>query len=587
MQTIEQTGAATYCPEDNKLRLYVGRVPRDEYLRLRDEGWTSTPKQRENGGCDFVATWTPERRNTALQYGGGIIEDEDQTPEERAADRAERFAGYRDKRTVEAVGHADRYDAGPQAHGYQSQARAERAAARHDRIADRAGDAWEKAEYWTRRTAGVISHALYKSLPAVRMGRIKELEAAIRKAEADRAKYGETFKRWQAIAAITDPAEQTKAALEWCGVWNSWSEYPHPRPQDVAAAINATGHPRAAEMSDLYTTRKTSLYTLLTAEYAPITGAEACALYFSNHSELAGEGPWLTHYRLRLAYETQMMEAQGGRAAFVEMQVGGWLGNRQIRKVNKSPATGRVVSVTLKIPGDRWGNSKEGFHLRAFNVERLPADSYRPPTPEDVEALKETKKAEKESGPQLPPCPLINPTDADAEKLQAIWNEAGKRDRENASKPLRMTQADYSLLSAGTYGSCKTVVICERGTPHSTKWGQNITRADVFKVRLAKGRYGEVDRVVVLTDKAQKPLPFGQMQAALAACPSPDKLRPQLGEIAALLSKGFHSEIAQLLRDAEYVGWVSIRSMSQISWTDKGNEEWKAAGMPRAETVNA
>ncbi len=45
----------TYSPEDNKLRLYVGRVPRDEYLRLKANGFISTPKQ----DCDFVATWTP------------------------------------------------------------------------------------------------------------------------------------------------------------------------------------------------------------------------------------------------------------------------------------------------------------------------------------------------------------------------------------------------------------------------------------------------------------------------------------------------------------------------------------------------
>ena len=44
------TDYATYCPEDNKLRLYVGRVPRDEYLELRAGKWKSTPKQ----DCDFV-----------------------------------------------------------------------------------------------------------------------------------------------------------------------------------------------------------------------------------------------------------------------------------------------------------------------------------------------------------------------------------------------------------------------------------------------------------------------------------------------------------------------------------------------------
>lgn len=78
------TDTATYSPEDNKLRLYVGRVPRDEYEKLRAQGWTSTPKQ----SCDFVATWTPDRRDTCLEYAE-MIEDEDQSPEDRAADPAQ------------------------------------------------------------------------------------------------------------------------------------------------------------------------------------------------------------------------------------------------------------------------------------------------------------------------------------------------------------------------------------------------------------------------------------------------------------------------------------------------------------------
>jgi hypothetical protein len=82
----EQT--ATYCPEDDKLRLYVGRVPREEYERLRAQGWQPLHKQRETGGGDFAAVWTPEREDTALEYAGGIIEDEDKGPAERAADRS-------------------------------------------------------------------------------------------------------------------------------------------------------------------------------------------------------------------------------------------------------------------------------------------------------------------------------------------------------------------------------------------------------------------------------------------------------------------------------------------------------------------
>ena len=62
--------SATYSAEDNKLRLYVGRVPRADYERLRAAGYVSTPKQN----CDFVATWTPTREDIALSF---LHEDED------------------------------------------------------------------------------------------------------------------------------------------------------------------------------------------------------------------------------------------------------------------------------------------------------------------------------------------------------------------------------------------------------------------------------------------------------------------------------------------------------------------------------
>ena len=78
---------ATYCPESDKLHLYIGRVPREEYDFLRAEGWTSTPKQSEAGQGEFAAVWTPGREATALQYAG-FINDEDTPPTERAADRA-------------------------------------------------------------------------------------------------------------------------------------------------------------------------------------------------------------------------------------------------------------------------------------------------------------------------------------------------------------------------------------------------------------------------------------------------------------------------------------------------------------------
>jgi len=443
--TAEPTGAATYCPEDNKLRLYVGRVPREEYLKLRAEGWTALHKQRETGGGDFAATWTPERRDTALAYSGGYIGDEDQGPAERAADRAERFSGYRDKREGEAIGHADRFDAGPQAHGYQSEKRAERAAARHDRIADKAGDQWGKAEYWQRRTAGVISHALHKAAPGVRMGRIITLETELRKLRA----------RWEG-------REMEQRAQDWA-----------------------------------------------------------------------------THYELRLAYENQMIEAEGGRLAAVEMVCGGFLYGKQIYKVNRSPATKRVTSVAVKVARvDGWNYRIQNvagtdYALADFDTERLPPDAYRAPTAEELAAYEATRKAEKKAAAAVKPPvpPLINPTDEDAARLQALWNQRTKakgeerraRDKyaycpELEGKPsevLRISQATYSANSGGAYSKAEAVSIAAGGVAMNT-YATRSKYTPACKLRLTSGGSYMAPRIIILTDKPQKPLPAAVWQEIAA-----------------------------------------------------------------------
>lgn len=519
--------SATYSPEDNKLRLYVGRVPRDEYERLRAEGWTSTPKQ----DCNFVATWNPQRRDTALEYGEGVIEDEDQPMAERAADRAERFGGYRDKRTDEATGHADHYDSGPSAHGFQNQARAERSAARHDRIADRAGDAWSKAEYWQSRTAGVIRHALYKSTPGVRMGRIKVLEAELRKHEAALQQCAALFHDMQKIAAMTDAESQNKVALQYLGSRNVWADYMHPRPETVT-------NPHIREnASSLYT-----LMTLTEREYgsSDITGAEACALFFSDHSGPAAEDDWSIHLKLRLAYENQMLEAQGGRAAHVEMEVGGFIGSYQIRKVNKSPATGRVVSVQVlektRASFDRHGkpygaDNPKPMTLHTLNIERLSKEVYRPPTAEDIAALQEAKAAEKASVPKVATIPLVNPTDADAERLVALWNEHRlenhkARNSYGGFKPCvvqRITQAVYSANSKGAHARAETRSICSLGRLDERNsfydYSGQAQRKTERGPALCQVRTTGFDpvHVLILTDKPQKPLPAAVFQPLVAA----------------------------------------------------------------------
>lgn len=421
------TGAATYSPEDNKLRLYVGRVSREEFLKLRAEGWVTLHKQREAGGGDFAAVWTPSRRDTALEYSGGIIEDEDMGPAERAADRAERFSGYRDKRTLNATDHADGYEAAPTAHGYQDPERAERAAEKHDRMADRAGDAWSKAEYWQRRTAGVIAHALHLAAPGVRMGRIKTLEAELRR--------------------------------------------------------------------------------------------------------YAGSGcDWETHLTLRLAYENQMLAAQGGRLEQYEVLAGGKIGGKLILKASKSNVTGRVTSVKLLGPkvGSGWhyqvsnipGTEFAEYH---FDTERMNPDSYTPPTPESLAELAKFKAGQKAAAPVKDPCPLINPTDADAERLQAVWNERARlaysesmlrqygKGYDKDWKPstvCRITQAVYSAASNGSYARAETRGVgadCElRGTHYNAKVIKELCQ---IRTTGSDGNIYGAKRVIVLTDKPQKPIP--------------------------------------------------------------------------------
>lgn len=474
-----ESNQATYCPEDDKLRLYVGRVPRDEYEALRAEGWTSTPKQ----DCDFVAVWTPQREDTALSYAG-IILDEDQGPEDRAADRAERFGGYLDKRLSEATGHADRYDAGPNAHGFQSQARAERAAERHDRIATRAVNAWEKAEYWQRRTAGVISNALYKSSPSVRMGRIKTLEAEKRQIEANYTPHKDT-------------------------------------PRDGGKSYGYEEHHTLVGQGRAVHFVKTANLDKIRQSYARS----------------------LEHVTLRLAYENQMLEAQGGRAASVEMEKGGKIGGRVIAKVNKSTKTGRVVSVAVigpRVEGWAYQVSNEPgteYALYTIETERLPENAYTEPTDESLAILaafeEQKKQAAAERKAKTPACPLVNPTDEDAERLQTLLNERAKaihcesnirrygRDYAEDFKPstvCRITQQVYSKVSKGAYARAETRGICKGGEMEPRE--SNCYRVGEKEARERRGPalcqvrstgsdgsdYG-ARRVIVLTDKPQKPLP--------------------------------------------------------------------------------
>ena len=486
--------SATYSPEDNKLRLYVGRVPRDDYERLRKAGFVSTPKQ----DCDFVATWSPSREDLAREFidDEDDIGDEDYSPLERSADRAERFDGYRDKRADEAGGAADQFAAGPAAFGHQNRARAERQAARHDRRRTFAVSQWSKAEYWHERTRGVIAHALHRSCAKVRRGRILTLEAEQRKNEESRTAYALRYDGWKCVLDTADKGDSQAAfRIAYALANRSYSgEYVHPR------------NPA----------RKTSLLSLLVDTADPITPAEAAALWLdgartpgdpANSSER-----WAAHYELRLTYERAMLEQEGGSAAEADMEPGGWIGNRQIHAINRSPVTKRVVSVKLMMPS--------GWHedgppaLRSVNIERLPEGAYRAPTDEERAAFavltKERKAKEKAARPKEPA--LINPTDEDAERLQSLWNERAK-DRPPAPV-VRMTQAQYSAVSKGSYAKAETRTLHAGGwlaRRASNMWSsegaayEKKIGAAQCKIRMCG--YSPT-QVIIITDKPQKALPI-------------------------------------------------------------------------------
>lgn len=472
-ELFNESNEATYCPEDNKLRLYVGRVPRDEYLALKKEGWTSTPKQ----DCDFVAVWTIRREDTALSYAG-VIGDEDQSPTDRAADRAERFAEYRDKRRAEAHGYADRFESIDLVHGFQSQDRADRAAARHERIGAHAYNQWEKAEYWQSRTAGVIAHALYLCRSSVRLGRIKLIEAEKRKAiDSYTPKKG---------APVIDQEPW------YCPVCGELYCKDHLEAQQKVPHVYC-GAGRGGSW----------------VRVAALPAIEKSYQRFIQHCDF------------RLLYERQMIEAVGGMAGEEEISVGGRFNGAVVFKVNKSNATSRVTSIEVLAnkPQYSWIETKPicGYYIQKWNIERSTGGAYTAPVPEDI-ALVEKVKAELKSKNKKKTVPLINPTAESARQIQKRLNEkaasSGWTSERNKPKILatelkEMDQAKYSAYSKGSYAHYETECFTERGTvAKKERYSRGYAEPVVFKLRILRGGIDSADRVIIIADKPQKALPI-------------------------------------------------------------------------------
>lgn len=544
-ETAEQYGLdATYSPEDNKLRLYSAsnlyQEDRDLHERLKAAGFKWAKYQE----CYVAPKWTPEREDLLLELAGEIG-DEQYSATERSADRAERFSGYRDKRSAEAHGHADDFDAGPTVFGNQNRARAARQAARHDRHRTRAVCQWSKAEYWQQRTAGVISHALYKQKPAVRRSRIKTLEADQRRHLKDIEQATAEYDAWRRVADMEGadellpmadgyavPAEMNKAQRIAYSLANNdhLRRFWHPTSEEAnEEARRIWGHGFGA-------------YDFLTDDefihkpFERFTPRRFAQLYLSKvtppDSPDSWSQRWAAHHALRLEYERAMLENEGGAVAEVDMIPGGFIGSHQIYKVNRSRATGRVVSVLIK---GQWGytnvNGKRAYvdHANAeglakLNIERLGEDVYRPPTPEELEAFTAEQKAKKAKTKSTAP-KLLNPTIEDAQRLQALWNARAKEKNPsaNASEVLEMTQAAYSQVSKCDIFGTAGVTVDGIEIRYAHQKGGELA----FKIRTKACGFSlsTPDRVIFLTDKPQKPLPLNweAIETPPAAQPAIDK----------------------------------------------------------------
>jgi phospholipid N-methyltransferase len=335
-------GRATYSPEDNKIRLYPDRrLSPEDYQRVKGAGFSWAPRQEL-----FVApAWSPEREDIALWFAGEI-DDEDQTLEERAAERADRFEGYASRRAQEAKAHAgaadrigERFCMGqPILVGHHSEGRARRDAAKIEANMAACCRKWETAAYWEERAKSSISHARYRELPGVRHRRIKKLEADARK-----------------MAKEKTEAEGNMAELSREGITD----------RELAAFFYYSNY-------DL--SKRLEAGSVPGEERAEIVRKKVAA--FARYIER--QGRWLTHYNNRLAYERAMLADAGGIAADAfNFEVGGRASDGRewfpIIRVNR--ANGAVNSLTVA-----------GRFVSTLPIERV--RDYRPPTQAEVAAVK-------------------------------------------------------------------------------------------------------------------------------------------------------------------------------------------------------
>lgn len=314
-QTARHYGmTASYSPEDNKIRLRIGRrMPREQYdsFQFKARGFHWAPKQE----LLVAHTWTPGRHDFALKLCDEIG-DEEISLAERAEFKAERFIGYQVNRIVDgnrAYERASELSDGiplgqPILVGHHSQARAERDANRIERHLQTAVIMWERAEYWEWRAPSVIAHAEYKGRTDVRANRIKKIEAEKRRQERTKAKAEKELRIW------THPKMDLATARAFSN--HVWLTVAYENGNALTAYNVLRGEDRRTELKQRFEQNGTALTAEKLAEIealCPIWTLEqvqeaARRIYAAT---VAYAERWINHCALRITFERAVLAAQG------------------------------------------------------------------------------------------------------------------------------------------------------------------------------------------------------------------------------------------------------------------------------------
>jgi hypothetical protein len=200
---------ATINWEDGWLRLYCeGRVPADDYQRVRDQGFN-----HKRGETTFSAPWTT-RREDFLRERFGVLElhDDDRDLLADAEARAEKYAGYSENAQERSDAARDRSASissfipfgQPILIGHHSERKHRRDLDKMHALESKRFEEADKAAYWAYRAERAVKRAAQRQQAPQIHNRISELEAGLRRTEREFAKTAEWdlinrthWQRWQ------------------------------------------------------------------------------------------------------------------------------------------------------------------------------------------------------------------------------------------------------------------------------------------------------------------------------------------------------------------------------------------------------